>query len=101
MATSGNYRKVKIDSLTGQKFVHIINPKTGISEKSSILSTTVLAPTCIEADGYATAFMIMDLEATKALLKSNAQLAVLIIYTDENGKVQQFQSDNFKQILLE
>jgi hypothetical protein len=45
--------------------------------------------------------MIMDLEATKALLKSNAQLAVLIIYTDENGKVQQFQSDNFKQILLE
>jgi thiamine biosynthesis lipoprotein len=101
MATSGNYRKVKIDSLTGQKFVHIINPKTGISEKSSILSTTVLAPTCIEADGYATAFMIMDLEATKALLKSNAQLVVLIIYTDENGKVQQFQSDNFKQILLE
>ena len=101
MATSGNYRKVKTDSLTGQKFVHIINPKTGVSEKSNILSATVLAPTCIEADGYATAFMIMDLETSKALLKTKKELAVLIIYTDENGKMQQFQSDNFKELIVD
>jgi FAD:protein FMN transferase len=101
MATSGNYRKVKIDSLTGQKFVHIINPKTGFSEKSNILSATVLAPTCIEADGYATAFMIMDLETSKALLKRKKELAVLIIYADENGKVQQFHSDNFKSLIID
>lgn len=101
MATSGNYRKVKIDSLTGQKFVHIINPKTGVSEKSNILSATVLAPTCIEADGYATAFMIMDLEATTALLKTKKELAVLLIYTDENGKIKQFQSDNFKELIVD
>ena len=101
MATSGNYRKVKMDSLTGQKFVHIINPKTGVSEKSTILSATVLAPTCIEADGYATAFMIMDLETSKALLKKKKELAVLIIYTDENGKTQQFQSDNFKELIVD
>lgn len=101
MATSGNYRKVLTDSLSGQKYVHIINPKNGISIKSNILSTTVLAPTCIEADGYATAFMLMDLNETKALLKRNPQLAVLIIYTDTEGKEQQFQSDSFKQILIE
>lgn len=100
MATSGNYRKVKIDSTTGQKFVHIINPKTGFSEKSNILSATVLAPTCIEADGYATAFMIMDVEATKVLLKRKTELAVLIIYVNKKGNLEQYQSENFKSIIV-
>src|SRR5699024_4547514 len=29
MATSGNYRKYRQDTLTGQRFVHIVNPKSG------------------------------------------------------------------------
>jgi len=101
MATSGNYRKVKIDSLTGQKFVHIINPKTGLSERSAILSSTVLAPTCMEADGYATALMIMDLEAAKTFLKTKKQLAVLLIYTDKNNQVKQFTTQKFQSLILE
>lgn len=101
MATSGNYRKVKMDSLTGQKFVHIINPKTGLSQKGSILSATVLAPKCIEADGFATAFMIMDLEETKKLLQIRQDLYALLIYTDENNQIQQYITDNFESIVLE
>ncbi|WP_291119474.1 FAD:protein FMN transferase [Flavobacterium sp. UBA6135] len=101
MATSGNYRKVKTDSLTGQKFVHIINPKTGISEKSTILSATVLASKCIDADGFATAFMIMDFEKTKKLLASRNDLYVLLIYTDENNQMQQFKTANFQTLILE
>src|SRR5690606_26114608 len=61
MPTSGNYRKVQIDSITGEKFMHNINPKTGDTLESNVVSTTVLAPNCIMADGYATAFMVMDL----------------------------------------
>lgn len=101
MATSGNYRKVKMDSLTGEKFVHIINPKNGLSQKSSILSATVLAPKCIDADGFATAFMIMDLEETKKLLKSRTDLYVLLIYTDENNQIQQYKTNNFSTLILE
>ena len=100
MATSGNYRKVKVDSLTGQKFVHIINPKTGLSEKSSILSATVLAPKCIDADGFATAFMIMDLVETKKLLQKRTDLYVLLIYTDENNQIQQFKTANFEKLII-
>ena len=44
MATSGNYRKVITDEKTGQKFVHIINPKSGLAQKSNILSATILCP---------------------------------------------------------
>ncbi len=36
MATSGNYRKFKVDTLTGKAYVHTINPLTGFAEKSDI-----------------------------------------------------------------
>lgn len=101
MATSGNYRKVKIDSLTGQKFVHIIHPKTGQSQKGAVLSATVLAPKSIDADGFATAFMVMNIEDTKKLLQSRKDLYVLLIYTDGNNQMQQFKTDNFKELVID
>ena len=61
MATSGVYRKFKIDSL-GNKYAHIIDPKTGYSSKTNILSITVIADNCIEADAYATALHLMTLD---------------------------------------
>jgi len=33
MASSGNYRKFRIDSVTGEKYVHTINPLNGKAEK--------------------------------------------------------------------
>lgn len=101
MATSGNYRKVKVDSLTGEKFVHIINPKTGLSQKGNVLSATVLAPKCIDADGFATAFMIMSLDESKKILQTRKDLYVLLIYMDENNQMQQYQTNNFKELILE
>lgn len=99
MATSGNYRKVVVDSLTGEKFVHTINPKTGKPQKGKILSATVVAPTCILADGYATAFMVMDVKESIEFANKNNQLGVFFIYTDEKGKVQQYKNKNFKRVL--
>lgn len=95
MATSGNYRKVQIDSITGEKFVHTINPKTGKPQRSTILSTTILAPTCKMADGYATAFMVMSLEEGKQFAKQHPGLYVMILYADDNNQMQRFQTDNF------
>lgn len=99
MATSGNYRKVITDSITGEKFVHTINPKTGKPQKSNVLSATVLASTCMMADGYATAFMVMSLEQGKEFLKKHPELYVMIMYADENNKLQQLQTENFKLLL--
>ena len=101
MATSGNYRKVITDSITGEKFVHTINPKTGKPQKSNVLSATVLTSTCKMADGYATAFMVMDLEQSKLFIKEHADLHVMIMYADENNVLQRFTSDNFNQLLNE
>lgn len=99
MATSGNYRKVVTDSITGEKFVHTINPKTGKPQKGNVLSATVLAPTCMMADGYATAFMVLDVKEGIEFAKNHPHLFVLLIYRDENNEVQQFKTENFKKII--
>jgi thiamine biosynthesis lipoprotein len=101
MATSGNYRKIKTDTVTGKKFVHTINPITGLAKKSNILSVTVLAENCIDADGYATTLMLMDLKAGKEFLAHKPDLSALIIYLDENEVMQHFQTPNMNTYLME
>lgn len=86
MATSGNYRKFKIDSL-GNKYVHTINPKTGFTLQNDILSASVISKTaCADVDAYATAFMVMGFDKTIAFLKTHPELEVFLIYVDDNGE---------------
>ena len=85
VATSGNYRNYFEEN--GQRYAHIINPKTGRPEKSKLLSVTVIADRCVEADAYATAFMVMGMDNTKAFLKAHPELTCIFIY-DENGTYQ-------------
>lgn len=99
MATSGNYRKFRQDSLTGQRFVHTINPKTGKSEKSNLLSASVLAANCALADGYATAFMALGLERSKEMLSRIKGVDVYFIYAEENEEVKVFATPGFEEVL--
>ena len=78
MATSGVYRKFKIDSL-GNKYAHIIDPKTGYSSKTNILSITVIADNCIEADAYATALHLMTLDEINLFVQENDKISVFIL----------------------
>lgn len=100
MATSGNYRKFHLDTITGEKYVHSINPKTGKSQKNNILSVSVMAETCMYADAYATAFMVMDFEASKQLL-SKGGLDVYIIYLDNDGNLQEYLTEGFLRMVVE
>ncbi len=61
VATSGNYRRYYLTE-SGEKVAHTIDPKTGRSAVSRLLSATVIAPTCAEADAAAT--MLMSLGAS-------------------------------------
>ena len=90
MASSGNYRKFRIDSLTGKKYVHTLNPITGSASKSDITSATVLASTCALADAYATAFMALGLENSKVILKNIDKIDVYFTYNDQNNEEQVF-----------
>ena len=66
LATSGNYRRYYTDS-EGNKIVHTINPKSGRSVVTSLLSATVVTKRCVEADAMATMFMAMGAERAIAL----------------------------------
>jgi thiamine biosynthesis lipoprotein len=61
MATSGNYRRFYLND-KGEKVAHTIDPRTGQSAVTNLLSATVIAPTCAEADAYGTMFMAMGTE---------------------------------------
>ena len=60
VATSGNYRNF-VD-LNGKNLGHTINPKTGYPIQTNVLSVTVLSNSCMVADAWATALMVMDYE---------------------------------------
>lgn len=100
MASSGNYRKFRIDSITGEKYVHTIDPKTGYTKNSYILSATVLAPTCAEADAYATSFMAMPLEVSRVLIEEQEDLDVYLIYLDEEGELQEYRTPGFDSLVV-
>ena len=79
MATSGNYRLYYLDE-QGQKVSHTLDPRTGRSAVTSLLSATVIAPTCAEADAYGTMFMAMDLEQALRTAKVLEQEGVKVYF---------------------
>ena len=83
VATSGNYRKYK--EIEGKKISHIVNPATGYSEESSLLSVTIVAPDCMTADAWATACMAMGTERTQAMFEKRHDLGVMTISSDADG----------------
>ena len=83
MATSGNYRNFYI-SPDGRKLSHTIDPHSGHPVQHSILSSTVVAPTCSMADAFATSFMVMGIDDAKKVLSQHPEIKALFIYTDEN-----------------
>jgi len=86
LATSGNYRS--FHEIDGRKYTHCIDPRTGQSTDSPLLSVTVTAPTCTLADAYATACMVMGLEQSIVFIASRPDLEALFIHADESGALQ-------------
>ena len=95
LASSGNYRKFRLDSLTGEKYVHTIDPKSGFTKNSKVLAASVIADNCTIADAYATTFMAMNLEDSKALLDEHQELEAYIIYLDDSGETQEYLTGGF------
>jgi thiamine biosynthesis lipoprotein len=95
IATSGNYRKFKIDSVSGEKFAHTIDTKTGYPSKSNLLSASVIGELdCADVDGYATAFMAMGLEKSQGFLKERPHLKAFFIYSDQEGDLKTYTTEN-------
>lgn len=97
MATSGNYRQFYIKN--GKKYAHTIDPKLGYPVQHSLLSASVIAPDCMTADAYATAFMVMGLEKSILIVEADPNLEAYFIYTDTDGKYQTYSSSKIKMMI--
>lgn len=98
ISTSGNYRKFFVHE--GKKYGHSINPKTGYPIQRDIISSTVVAPTCMEADAWSTAFMVTGLQKAKEILKTQSHLKAFFIYEDQKGDLQQFNTENLGENII-
>ncbi|MFH1459755.1 MAG: FAD:protein FMN transferase [Candidatus Omnitrophota bacterium] len=76
VTTSGNYIKKHI--------VNTVKAETSPDSHNEILSVTVIADKCIDADVLATAFFIMGLERTELFLKNKKNIEVLFIMNENN-----------------
>jgi thiamine biosynthesis lipoprotein len=98
LATSGNYRKYyEIDQI---RYAHSIDPNTGYPVQHSLLSVSVLANSCTEADAYATAFMVMGMEKALEFITKHPEVQAYFIYFDEEKGIQTQMSEGFMGNLI-
>jgi thiamine biosynthesis lipoprotein len=86
IATSGDYRIYFEEN--GQRFSHIINPKTGKPINHKLVSVSVIDESCMTADGLATMLMVMGTEKALAFAEKH-NLAVLTVTKTNDGFKQQ------------
>ncbi len=99
IATSGSYTNAK--ESTGNKYAFIVDPKTGYSRLSDVLSVTVIADDCITADAYATAFVTLGLVKSIELIKQLKGVGACFIYDIEGDGNFEFQiSEGFSKNYL-
>lgn len=99
LATSGNYENFYVDSTTGFKYAHTLNPHTGYPEKNELLSASVFALDCGTADGFATAFMAMGLDSAYQLASQHPDLEAYFVYSAPDGTLMTRQTEGVAAFL--
>ncbi|WP_430813218.1 FAD:protein FMN transferase [Carboxylicivirga sp. RSCT41] len=99
LATSGNYRNFYIKG--GKKYAHTISPFTGYPVDHRLLGVSVLAPDCMSADAYATAFMVMGYEKSMALVEQNNELEAYFILDGEDDEYEIKMSPGFSKFIID
>ncbi len=72
LATSGTYRNQAV--INGRQYAHIIDPRTGYPVQLDVSSVSVKAPTCLLADAWATALLLIQPDVAKALIPDTIQV---------------------------
>ncbi len=99
IATSGNYRQYYHKD--GKKYAHTIDPHTGYPVDHNLLSVTVIAPNCMLADAYATAFMVMGVERSTIIANFMPDIEAYFVYSDHANTLSESYTEGFKKYLVE
>ncbi len=96
LTTAGNYRN--FIQTNGKFLSHILDPKTGKPVEHRVVSVSVLASTCMEADGWDTAFLVLGKEKSIELAtKLGLDFQMILIGKKNNYEV--FQTEGFRKMI--
>ncbi|BCD99100.1 FAD:protein FMN transferase [Marinagarivorans cellulosilyticus] len=84
VSTSGDYERFFIDSVSGQRIHHIINPKTGRSA-SEVMSVTIIGGEGVRTDPLSTAVFVLGVQKGINLVNKLQNYDAIII--DRAGQV--------------
>lgn len=104
VVTSAGYERNFTDE-NGKLWHHIIDPKTGYSANSGIISATIVSSSGILADGLSTACYVMGTDASMEYWKSHRDDFDMILMTDDerllitSGLSNYFSSDYTYEII--
>jgi thiamine biosynthesis lipoprotein len=79
LATSGTYRQRFEHG--GRIYSHLINPKTGWPIETKLVSVSVLSPSCMKADAFATALMVLGRQRGEPLAQRQG---LRVFWIEEN-----------------
>jgi len=97
LASSGNYRNFY--TVNGKKYGHEINPLTGYPELNKLLGVSVISTSCMEADAYATAFMVMGLEKSKEKVETLNNVEACFFVSNETKNIDKIYSAGFQSFI--
>ena len=86
MATSGDYRNFFVQD--GSSYSHTIDPRAGRPVSHGLASVTVLHPSAMLADAWATGLLVLGPEAGYELAVKNGIAAYFVVRNDGNFKDQ-------------
>ncbi len=101
VATSGNYRRFYLNE-AGEKICHTIDPTTGRSNPSTLLSVTVMAATCAHADAYATMFLAAGEQGAMELVQKIEGIEAYFIFSGgEDAEYKEYMTPRMEAIVRE
>jgi thiamine biosynthesis lipoprotein len=97
VATSGDYRN--FFESEGRRYCHEIDPRTGRPIDHDLISVTVLDPSCMRADAWATALIVLGPQAGLQLVERENLATFFIIRGEDDGTFLEKQSTSFGRVV--
>ncbi|TXR53587.1 FAD:protein FMN transferase [Reinekea thalattae] len=97
IATSGDYRNYfEID---GNRYSHTIDPSTGYPIVHNLASVTVMMDSSMQADAYATAFLVMGVEEAFSYAEAHNIAAFFITKADNEEGFESLQTSAYSALI--
>ena len=99
IASSGDYRNYR--EVEGKRISHTIDPRNGSPIAHNLASGSVIANTCLIADGLSTSVMVLGPEEGLKWLENIADAEGLLITRETDGSFKEYMTTGFKEYIID